>query len=382
MRKVLTIYGTRPEAIKLAPLIGAMYASEFVVPVVAVTGQHREMLDQVNDLFGIVPKHDLDIIRPRQTLTHITTRSLEGLAEVIEAEEPDAVLVQGDTTTAFAGALAGFYARVPVIHLEAGLRTANPYSPFPEEINRRLTTQVTRLHLAPTRTSRANLLNEGVRPEDVVISGNTVIDALHSAVAKRLPYDDPRLEVATDGGRRVVLVTAHRRESWGAPMAAVSQAIADLARKEPACSFVLPVHRNPVVRETLLPPLEGLDNVIILESMAYGQFARLIGDSYIILTDSGGLQEEGPSLGKPVLVMRDTTERPEAVEAGTAVLVGTDQVAITEWVHALLHDEALHLRMAKATNPYGDGRAAARGLRAIEHLFGAAERLPDFTPEI
>ncbi len=379
-RKILVVYGTRPEAIKMAPLVMELERSRYVDCVVAVSGQHREMLDQVNDLFGIRPRHDLNIIADRQTLTAITNRSLSGLGEVIAHERPNAVVVQGDTTTCFAGALAAFYQQVPVIHLEAGLRTANRYSPFPEEINRRLTSQLASLHLAPTPLSRANLLREGVSLRDVAVTGNTVIDALMAVVDRRVPYNDPRLERASVQGRRIVLVTAHRRESWGAPMAEAARALARLARAEPEVEFVLPVHLNPTVREALLPPLLGLSNVMILEPLSYGEFARLIADCTLILTDSGGLQEEGPSLGKPVLVMRDTTERPEAVEAGTACLVGTDEELIVKSVTELLHDEQRYAQMAQAINPYGDGRAAERGRAAIEHLLGYGQRLADFTP--
>lgn len=379
MPRVMTIYGTRPEAIKLAPLIARIEASEHLTSTVVVTGQHREMLDQVNRLFGIAPKHDLEIIAPRQTLEQITIRALSGLGEVIRAEKPDLVAVQGDTTTAFVGALAAFYEKVPVAHVEAGLRTSNPYSPFPEEINRRLTTQVASLHLAPTPTSRANLLAENVPAARITVSGNTVIDALLDVVARRLPYTDPQLEQLD--GRRMVLVTAHRRESWGEPMARSADAISQLATRFPDVVFVLPAHLNPVVRETLLPPLTGLGNVIITEPLPYGEFCRLMQDSTVILTDSGGVQEEGPSLGKPVLVMRDTTERPEAVIAGTVRLVGTDRDLIIDEVTSLLVDPAHYTAMATAVNPYGDGRAAARSVQAIENFFGLAEPPTPFEPD-
>lgn len=378
MTKVLTIYGTRPEAIKLAPLIGAIDASPALTSRVVVTGQHREMLDQVNELFGIEPHHDLNIIAPRQTLEQITVRALTGLGEVIRAEQPDMVAVQGDTTTAFVGALAAFYEKIPVAHVEAGLRTSNVYSPFPEEINRRLTSQIASLHLAPTATSRANLLAENIDPRRIVVTGNTVIDALYSTVARRLPYSDTALEQLQ--GQRVVLVTAHRRESWGEPMARSAEAIGMLAASFPDVAFVLPAHLNPVVREMLLPPLRGLSNVIITEPLPYGQFCRLMEDSTIILTDSGGVQEEGPSLGKPVLVMRDTTERPEAVVAGTVRLVGTDRDLIVAEMTRLLTDADYYAEMANAVNPYGDGRAAHRSAQAIEHFFGLAAAPDQFVP--
>jgi UDP-N-acetylglucosamine 2-epimerase (non-hydrolysing) len=374
----MSIYGTRPEAIKLAPVIAAVEASANLTSLVVVTGQHREMLDQVNRLFGITPKHDLDIIAPRQSLTDITTRALSGLGEVIRSERPDLVAVQGDTTTSFVAALAAFYEKVPVVHVEAGLRTSDPYSPFPEEINRRLTSQIASLHLAPTPTSRSNLIAENIKPDRITVSGNTVIDALLDVVARRLPYTDPALEQLA--GRRVVLVTAHRRESWGEPMARSAAAIARLARAFPDTIFVLPAHLNPAVREVLLPPIAGLDNVVITEPLPYGEFSRLLQDSHIILTDSGGVQEEGPSLGKPVLVMRETTERPEAVDAGTVRLVGTDEDLIVREVTRLLTDTAHYDEMANAVNPYGDGQAARRSVQAIEHFFGFGDAPEDFDP--
>jgi UDP-N-acetylglucosamine 2-epimerase (non-hydrolysing) len=378
MKRVMVVYGTRPEAIKLAPVVSALGRSPYLAPIVAVTGQHREMLDQVNELFGITPSHDLDIIAPRQTLEQITVRALAGLGEVIRAERPDMLAVQGDTTTSFVAALAAFYEKIPVVHVEAGLRTSDPYSPFPEEINRRLTSQVANVHLAPTPTSRANLVAENIKPEHITVSGNTVIDALLDVVARRLPYADPALEQL--GGRRTVLVTAHRRESWGQPMARSANAIARLARRFTDVMFVLPAHLNPVVREVLLPPLVGLSNVLITDPLPYGQFCRLMQDSYLILTDSGGVQEEGPSLGKPVLVMRDTTERPEAVQAGTVRLVGTDERLIVDEVTRLLVDERRYATMANAVNPYGDGQAARRSVQAIEHYFGLADAPEDFDP--
>lgn len=379
--RVLVVYGTRPEAIKTAPMVTEMDRSAALEVVVAVTGQHREMLDPVNALFGIVPRHDLDVIRPRQGLTDITTRTLQGLAEVIETEGPDAVVVQGDTTSAFAASLAAFYARIPVVHLEAGLRTDDRYSPFPEEINRRLTGQLASLHLAPTPVARGNLLREGVAPDDVVVTGNTVIDALLAVVERRPPYRDPALERHVAAGP-VVLVTAHRRESWGEPMGRIGRAVARLAALEPDARFVLPAHRNPIVREALLPPLQGLRNVLICDPLDYGELVRLLSDCAVVLTDSGGIQEEAPSLGKPVLVLRENSERPEALHAGVARLVGTDEDAIVDEVTRLLRDPAAHDAMARAINPYGDGRAAPRAARAVEALLGVGRRLPDFVPEI
>jgi UDP-N-acetylglucosamine 2-epimerase (non-hydrolysing) len=378
MQQVMVVYGTRPEAIKMAPVVRALGSSAHLRPVVAVTGQHRAMLDQVNELFGIVPAHDLDIIQPRQTLEDITTRTLIGLRELLEQERPDALLVQGDTTTCFAAALGAFYHQVPVFHLEAGLRTENRYNPFPEELNRRLTTQLTSLHLAPTSTSRANLIHDGVSPDDIVTTGNTVIDALLDVVGRAAPFTRPDLEQLR--GRRIVLITAHRRESWGEPMRRSGRAIARLAADFPDVVFVLPAHLNPVVREVLLPVLEGAPNVHVVDPLDYADFASLMSIATVVLTDSGGVQEEAPSLGKPVLVMRETTERPEAVTAGTVRLVGTDEDVIVKEVTSLLSDTGAYEAMARAVNPYGDGRAAARCVQAMESFFGYAARPAEFVP--
>lgn len=380
-KKVMIVFGTRPEAVKLAPIILALAESEQFVPFVAVTAQHREMLDQVTGLFGITPDADLDIMRPRQTLAEITTRALGGLDELVGKVRPDALMVQGDTTTTFVGALAAHYHQVPVVHVEAGLRTFNRYSPFPEEMNRRLTSQLTSLHLAPTPASCANLVAEGIERPSIVVTGNSVIDALLWTVDKRVAYDDPALESLDGDPRRVLLVTAHRRESWGERMAGVGRALGRLARDEPNLLVVLPVHRNPTVREALLPPLDGLPNVLVTEPIGYGGFARLIDRSHVVLTDSGGVQEEAPSLGKPVLVMRENTERPEAVTAGTARLVGTDEDRIVDEVSTLLHDETAYGAMANAVNPYGDGFAAPRSVAALAHLFGLGPAAHEFAGE-
>lgn len=368
--KLLFFFGTRPEAIKVAPVLQALRTNHELRPVVVVSGQHRKMLDQVLSLFEISPDFDLDIIQERQSLAGITTRALQRLSPIIEAEEPAMVLVQGDTTTTFVGALAAFYHQVPVAHIEAGLRTGSRYSPYPEEINRRLTSQLTSLHLAPTRSARDNLVAEGIARDHILVTGNTVIDALLWTRDRAPEYDDPSLADLDKRSGPVLLVTAHRRESWGEALVEVGQAIADVARLEPDLVVVLPVHRNPVVRESLLPELRGLQNVRVVEPMSYGGFVRLMARSTIILTDSGGIQEEGPSLGKPVLVMRETTERPEAVEAGTVRLVGTNRIAIREAIRLLLHDDVAYDAMARAVNPYGDGRAAPRVVAGIAHFFG------------
>jgi UDP-N-acetylglucosamine 2-epimerase (non-hydrolysing) len=373
-KRVMVVYGTRPEAIKLAPVIRAIGASSRLRPVVTLTGQHRTIVDQVNSMFGIRPDHNLDVIRPRQSLHGLTARVLERLSPALQQERPDAVVVQGDTTSAFAGALAAFYEHVPVVHVEAGLRTGDLYSPFPEEANRRLTGQIATLHLAPTRVSEGNLLRDGISPRRVMVTGNTVIDALLWTVQQHVPYGDPALEAIDSTDAPILLVTAHRRESWGQRMRGVASAVARLARKHPDLIVVLPLHPNPVVREALLPALRGLDNVMLVEPLAYGAFARLLQRSTIVLTDSGGVQEEAPSLGKPVLVMRDTTERPEAVSAGTARLVGTDPERVYSAVDQLLTIPRAYETMANAVNPYGDGRAAQRTTKAIEHMFGFGGR--------
>lgn len=378
MRKVLFVYGTRPEAIKIAPLVTAMARSSRLQPVVAVTGQHRQMLDQVNGLFRIRPKYDLDIIAERQQLQDITSRALLGVADVLAEEQPDAMLVQGDTTTCFAAALAGFYRKVPVIHLEAGLRTGDVHNPFPEEMNRQLVSRIAALHLAPTAASRRNLVAEGVTADRISVTGNTVIDALLEMAARDRPFENPELERLQ--GRRAILVTAHRRESWGEPMARVASALARIARRFPDIVLLLPAHLNPVVRETLLPPLAGLDNVLITAPLDYADFVKAMQAAELVVTDSGGVQEEAPSLGRPVLVLRETTERPEAVAAGTVRLVGTDPDLIVGEVSRLLTDRAAYEAMAQRVNPYGDGHAAARCLQAIGHFFGLARRPVDFSP--
>jgi UDP-N-acetylglucosamine 2-epimerase (non-hydrolysing) len=377
-RRIMVVYGTRPEAIKVAPLIRALDESPLFTPLAAVTAQHRSMLDQVNQVFGITPQHDLDIHEPRQSLTDITTRALTGVRALLADQKPDAVLVQGDTTTVFAAALAAFYEKIPVIHLEAGLRTGNPYAPYPEEINRRLATRLATLHLAPTATSRANLEAENVDPASVVVTGNTVIDALLWAVARRLDYGSPALEGLDATPGPVLLVTAHRRESWGAPLRGVGRAIARIALAHPGLRVVFPIHRNPIVREDVLPAISTISNVIVTEPLPYGGFARLMNRATLILTDSGGVQEEAPSLGKPVLVMRETTERPEAVHAGTVRLVGTDEDFIFATVEHLLSDLDAYSAMASAINPYGDGRAAERAVAAIAHYFGEGPAPDEF----
>ena len=376
--RVMTVYGTRPEAIKVAPVIRALEESPRLESVTVVTGQHREMLDQVNDIFGITPDHDLDVFAHGQALNVLMAKVFERLDPVLEKESPDALVVQGDTSTVAAASLAAFYRKIPVVHIEAGLRSGDIHSPFPEEANRKVTSQVTSVHLAPTPTSKANLLRETVPEKSIVVTGNTVIDALLHTVDKELPISDPRLATLVAEGTPLLLVTSHRRENWGGAMEGVGRALRRLALAFPDTTTVLPAHRNPIVREAVLPHLEGLDNVVVTEPLAYGEFTRIMAAASVVLTDSGGVQEEAPSLGKPVLVMRDNTERPEAVSAGTVRLIGTDEQRIVDEVSSLLSDPAAYSEMANAVNPYGDGHAAARSVAAIEHLLVGGERLPDF----
>ena len=382
MRSVMTVYGTRPEAIKMAPLIAALLASSSLRPIIAMTGQHREMLDQVNTLFDIVPEFDMDLMTPGASLSQITTRVLTAASDLLGRVQPDVVVVQGDTSSAFAAALAAFYHQIPVVHLEAGLRTGNIYSPFPEEANRRLTAPISALHLAPTSTSRVNLEAEGINSGSIVVTGNTVIDALHIATGRPVSFADPKVTESVACGRRMLLVTCHRRESWGEKMSEAMSAVRAIAEKHTEVQVILPMHRNAIVREVIEPQLAGLPNVLLTEPLDYHEFAHLLKAAHVVLTDSGGVQEEAPSLGKPVLVMRDTTERPEAVEAGTALLVGTDGDAILRETLRLFEDEAAYAKMANAVNPYGDGSAAARSVAAIAHMQGLGSRLPEFNPII
>jgi UDP-N-acetylglucosamine 2-epimerase (non-hydrolysing) len=378
MPSIMPIFGTRPEAIKMAPIVAALQESEHFDCVVTVTGQHREMLDQVNDLFGIVPDHDLNILQQRQSLSAIMTRTIDGLDRLFSENKPDAVIVQGDTTTSTAGAIAAFYHGIPVVHVEAGLRSGNLYSPFPEEANRKITSQIAALHLAPTSTSKANLLAEGIDEKDIVVTGNTVIDALLTTVGKQIPFSDPQLEELAASGRKILLVTTHRRENQGDAMRGVGRALARIADAEPDMVIVLPVHKNPAVREAVLPALAGKVNVIVTEPLAYGEFTRMLSLAHIVLTDSGGVQEEAPSLGKPVLVMRDNTERPEALLAGTVTLIGTDEEKIVYEVDRLLHDQRHFDSMSNAVNPYGDGKAAERSITALANMLGLGPKAAEF----
>ena len=380
IRTVMTVFGTRPEAIKMAPLVRAMREVPDLRPIVVVTGQHRAMLDQVLDLFDIEPDFDLNIGRERQTLSGTVERALSGLDSLLD-DRPDLVMVQGDTATTFAAALGAFFHQIPVVHVEAGLRTGDITSPFPEEMNRLLTTRLAALHLAATDRSAENLLAEGVCPNSIVRTGNSVIDALLMTLARPISRHIPLLDELSAHRGPVLLLTTHRRESWGAPMASVARAVGRLAVEEPHAKIVVPMHLNPLVRDVLVPALSSLPNVTLTDPLDYEVFCRVMQSSDVILTDSGGVQEEGPSLGKPVLVLRDTTERPEAVQAGTARLIGTDEEAVVCAVRTLLRNPQEYDAMARAVNPYGDGRAAPRTVQAIRHYFGDGPRPAEFRPD-
>ena len=374
--KVMTIFGTRPEAIKMAPVVLELQRHPGKIQsIVAVTAQHREMLDQVLQLFHIRPDYDLNIMSPSQTLFDITSRALLGLKEAIGDAKPDIVLVHGDTTTTFVGALAAFYHQVPVAHVEAGLRTGNKYSPYPEEMNRKLTGALTDLHFPPTSTSRQNLLNEGVAGQNIFVTGNTVIDALLSTVSDDYVFP-PQLAALNQTSGRLILVTTHRRENLGEPMRHVYQALRAIVQEFPDVRAIFPVHRNPQVQQVVRQELGDTPRVHLIDPLDYQPFANLMNQAHIILTDSGGIQEEAPSLGKPVLVLRDTTERPEAIDAGTVKLIGTSRERVYQELKLLLTDAGEYARMAEATNPYGDGRAAARIVECLLHRFGLAKDLP------
>ncbi len=373
-KKILFVFGTRPEAIKMAPLIKEVQKFREFEARICVTAQHREMLDQVMRIFELKPDHDLNIMTKNQSLFDITSRIISKLQEILAGEKPDMVVVQGDTTTTFAGALASYYTRTKVAHLEAGLRTGNKFAPFPEEINRRLTSLVADIHLAPTPWSRDNLLKENISAEDIFVTGNTVIDALFHVVSllKKSNPDPVGIDSLFDGidfSKKMVLITGHRRENFGEGFKNICESISELAKRFTDVEFVYPVHFNPNVREPVNRILRGIKNVHLIEPLDYEPFVYAMDKSYLILTDSGGVQEEAPSLGKPVLVMRDTTERPEAVEAGTVKLVGTDKRKIVDGVETLLSDQKEYLAMSRAHNPYGDGKASQRIVKIFEEYF-------------
>lgn len=376
MKKILSIFGTRPEAIKMAPIISALnQKSDLFKNLVCVTAQHREMLDQVLNLFDIVPDYDLDIMKPGQDLFDVTTNVIQGLKNVLNSARPDLVLVHGDTTTTMAAALASYYCKIPVGHVEAGLRTHNKHSPFPEEVNRQVCSILADIHFAPTHVARSNLLTCGVADKDIFVTGNTVIDALFYAIdlikntEKESHFNDQFSFL--DADKKLILITGHRRENFGTGFESICYALSETASKHPNCEFLYPVHLNPNVREPVNRILGGgkFSNIHIIEPVDYLPFVYLMNRSHFILTDSGGVQEEAPSLGKPVLVMRDTTERPEAIDAGTVKLVGTDHRLIVDSINQLLNNPSFYSEMSLAHNPYGDGRSAHHILDVVSSFF-------------
>ena len=375
-KKIMAVFGTRPEAIKMAPLLKKLENKKNYHLVITVTAQHREMLDQVLNLFALEADYDLDIMQPKQTLSEVTARILNNLAAVLEKEKPELLLVHGDTSTTFVSALASFYQQINIAHIEAGLRTHVKYSPFPEEINRQLTGVLADLHFAPTKRAAQNLIKENIEQEKIYISGNTVIDALLSVVDDNYNFQNPVLKEIDFTKKDVLLLTAHRRENLGEPMENIFRAVRDLTAELPNLEVVFPVHLNPLIRELSKKMLADNSRIHLIEPLDYLPFVNLMARSKIVLTDSGGVQEEAPSLAKPVLVLRDTTERPEALEAGTVLKVGTDYQAIYQQSFKLLKDEAEYQKRAAALNPYGDGKAAQRIVNALDHYFGFSQNRP------
>lgn len=375
--RVMSVFGTRPEAIKMAPLVKELASREGVTSICCVTAQHREMLDSVLEVFDLKPDWDLDIMTPRQTLSTITSKCLLGMDEAIDTLKPDMILVHGDTSTTFAGALSAFYHKVPVGHVEAGLRTYDKYSPFPEEMNRKLVTAIADLYFCPTENNRRNLERENVSGE-VFITGNTVIDALKTTVRKDYHFTTEILNQLPYDSKKILLVTCHRRENYGQPMEDIMSALAEIARTHEDVELVYPVHLSPVVQECAHRHLDGIENVHLIDPLAADEMHNLMARCYLVLTDSGGLQEEAPALGKPVLVLRRETERPEAVEAGTVKLAGVAKEDILIMAHSLITDPQAYAAMAHAVNPYGDGEACRRIADAILWHFGRGEKPEDF----
>lgn len=367
--KIMILFGTRPEAIKMAPLVIALKKDPRFQTLVTLTAQHREMLDQVLELFSITADYDLNLMKPGQTLSYLTASILNELKPILAAESPDMILVHGDTTTAFASALSAFYEQIPIGHVEAGLRTKNKYSPYPEEMNRTLIGQLGDLHFSPTSGNRDNLIREDIAQAHIVITGNTVIDALLMTVKEDYHFENPRLNTIDYYKQRVILLTSHRRENIGEPMKNIFSAIRELVLANPDIEVVFPMHPNPVIAETALPLLADLDRVHILAPLDYGEMSNLMGRAYLVLTDSGGIQEEAPALGKPVIVLRHETERPEAVAAGTVVMGGVNKADIIRITQQLLDDPEAYQTMAHAVNPYGDGKASQRICAAIAAYF-------------
>lgn len=375
--KVMTVFGTRPEAIKMCPLVLELKKYDCFEPIVCVTAQHREMLDQVLEIFGVKPDYDLDIMKTRQSLAGITTRVLEGMEDVLKKERPDIVLVHGDTSTSFVAALAAFYEQIKVGHVEAGLRTYDIYSPFPEEMNRQLTGRIANLHFAPTQRNYDNLIKENVPEERIYITGNTVIDALKTTVKDGYEFRDECLRSLDFENRRVIIVTAHRRENLGEPLENICRAIKNIITEYPDTEAVYPVHLNPAVRETVGSILGNVERVHLIDPLDVTELHNAIARSFMVMTDSGGIQEEAPALAKPVLVLRRETERPEAVAAGTVKIAGVDEAVITKLAKELLDDSAEYEKMAHAANPYGDGEASRRICEALMYEYGIRAEKPD-----
>lgn len=374
--KVMTVFGTRPEAVKMCPLVNELKKYDEIESEVCVTAQHRQMLDQVLKLFDIMPEYDLDIMKQRQTLTGITVRALEGLETVLDESKPDLVLVHGDTSTTFVASLAAYYHQIRVGHVEAGLRTYNKYFPFPEEMNRKLTGQIADLHFSPTKSNYNNLIREGISADDIFITGNTVIDALSTTVKEDYTFISPELNQVDFKNKRVIVMTAHRRENLGEPLQNICRAVKRIAEEFSDVQIVYPVHLNPAVRETAEAVLGHLPNVLLCQPLDVEDLHNAMSRCFFVLTDSGGLQEEAPSLGCPVLVLRNETERPEAVEAGTVKIAGTNEETIYSMTRELLTDTNAYNAMAKAVNPYGDGKASMRTVEAILYKFGFRSQRP------
>jgi UDP-N-acetylglucosamine 2-epimerase (non-hydrolysing) len=372
------IFGTRPETIKMFPIISEIKKYPHLIDFkIVVTGQHREMLDQMLEIFKIIPDYDLDIMEQVQSLSQITKNSLIGIERILKKERPNMVLVQGDTTTTFAGALAAFYQKIKIGHIEAGLRTNDKYYPFPEEINRHLTSVLADLHFAPTAQSCKNLLSEGVKREDIFICGNTVIDSLFLMIKKNHIFTEPLLRDKKIFEKKIILVTVHRRENWGEPLKNICQALIKLLDEHSDLFVIIPLHKNPEIRKTVNHILKDRRDILLLDTLDYGDMINLMSKIYIILTDSGGIQEEAPSLGKPIFVLRDETERPEAVEAGVVKLIGTNKERIVSEVNIILTNKDKYMEMAKRINPYGDGKASKRIIKKILCYFNLIDQFPD-----